>query len=202
VYLGVGVHLNGALPKSPHRSLRMCILSIVARKRIVGRACLWVSLCMPLSLLGNNSVKTYPRQRIIAGVVLYSILVISKERKQLVLPCYPRVKAGSNTSTTAQRVVGGHEKEPSAWRYNWPTLFLRDINTRTWPSRLGESRIWDSKIWSWVPRYSDLRMTALARTSSNCKRQTRSLVRESAPHQQTCNWQQQKSGLGPTDRRS
>jgi hypothetical protein len=30
-------------------------------------------------------------------------------------------------------------------------------------------------------------MTALARTSSNCKRQTHPLVREGAPHQQTRN---------------
>jgi hypothetical protein len=52
-------------------------------------------------------------------------------------------------------------------------------------SRLGESRIWDSKIWSWVPRYSDLRMTALARTNSNCKRQTHPLLREDSTHQQT-----------------
>jgi hypothetical protein len=60
-------------------------------------------------------------------------------------------------------------------------------NKGTWPSRLGESRIWDSKIWSRVPRDSDPGMTALARTTSNCKRQTRSIVRESAPHQQTRN---------------
>jgi hypothetical protein len=53
--------------------------------------------------------------------------------------------------------------------------------------RKGKSRIWDSKIWSRVPWDSDPRMTALARTSSNCKRQTHSLVRESAPHQQTRN---------------
>jgi hypothetical protein len=70
---------------------------------------------------------------------------------------------------------------------NWATLFLWDRYSGTWPSRLGESRIWDSKIWSRVPRDSDPRMTALARSSSNCKRQTRSLVRESAPHQQACN---------------
>jgi hypothetical protein len=50
-----------------------------------------------------------------------------------------------------------------------------------------KSRIWDSKVWSPVPRDSDPRMTALARTSSNCKRETRPLVRESAPHQQTHN---------------
>jgi hypothetical protein len=43
------------------------------------------------------------------------------------------------------------------------------------------------KIWPRVPRDSDPRMTALARASSNCKRQTPPLVRESAPHQQTRN---------------
>jgi hypothetical protein len=32
-------------------------------------------------------------------------------------------------------------------------------------------------------------MTALTRASSSCKRQTRPLVRESAPHQQTRNCQ-------------
>jgi hypothetical protein len=55
------------------------------------------------------------------------------------------------------------------------TLFLGDINTGTLPSRLGESWIWDSKIWSQIPWYSDPRMTVLARTSSKCKLQTRSL---------------------------
>jgi hypothetical protein len=30
---------------------------------------------------------------------------------------------------------------PSAWDYNWATLFLGAINTRTWPSRLEESQI-------------------------------------------------------------
>jgi hypothetical protein len=44
--------------------------------------------------------------------------------------------------------------------------------------QVGESRIWDSKMWSWAPRDSDPRMTALARPSSNCKRQTDPLVRE------------------------
>jgi hypothetical protein len=54
---------------------------------------------------------------------------------------------------------------PSAWGYNGgATLFLGDINTGTWSSRLGESQIWDS---------------------SNCKRQTHPLVRDGAPYQQT-----------------
>jgi hypothetical protein len=42
----------------------------------------------------------------------------------------------------------------------------------------GNSRIWDSKIWSRVPEDSDPRMTALLRASSNCKRQTHPVVRE------------------------
>jgi hypothetical protein len=55
-----------------------------------------------------------------------------------------------------------------------------DQNTSTVALRLiggDEKGSWDS-----VPR-----MTALATTSSNFKRQIRPLVRESAPHQQTCN---------------
>jgi hypothetical protein len=61
------------------------------------------------------------------------------------------------------------------------------LNTETWSYSVGESRIWDSKIREWVPRDSDQRMTALARTSSNCKRQTHYLVREVALRQQTRN---------------
>jgi hypothetical protein len=36
--------------------------------------------------------------------------------------------------------------------------------------RKGKPRIWDSKIWSRIPRDSEPKITALARTSSNCKR--------------------------------
>jgi hypothetical protein len=75
--------------------------------------------------------------------------------------------------------------EHTARGCNWATLFLGDINTGTWPPRLGGCRIWDS----------NLKITALARASRNCKRQTRPLVRNSIP-QQTRNWQQQRSGLG------
>jgi hypothetical protein len=51
--------------------------------------------------------------------------------------------------------------------------------------RKGKSRNWDSKIWSRAPRDSNPKIIALARASSNCKRQTRPLLRESAPHEQT-----------------
>jgi hypothetical protein len=58
------------------------------------------------------------------------------------------------------------EREP--WRYIWGTLFLGDINMGTWPYRLGETKD------------SDPSGTALARTSSNSKLQTRPLFREDA----------------------
>jgi hypothetical protein len=53
--------------------------------------------------------------------------------------------------------------------------------------RKGKHQISDSEIWSRVLRDSDPRETELARASSNCKRQTGPLVRESAPQQQTRN---------------
>jgi hypothetical protein len=47
--------------------------------------------------------------------------------------------------------------------------------------RKGKSRIWDSKIWSRVPRDSDPRKTALTRASSIYETQTCPLVREGTP---------------------
>jgi hypothetical protein len=56
-------------------------------RRIVGRVCLWICLCIPMSLLGNNSVKTFPRQpRIDGGVVFCAVRVVSEKRRRLVLP--------------------------------------------------------------------------------------------------------------------
>jgi hypothetical protein len=64
-----------------------------------------------------------------------------------------------------------HQKRPSTfdtqiWRNT--TLFLGDklVNTGAWPSRLGSLK-WDSKMWSWVLRDFDPRVTALARLRSN-----------------------------------
>jgi hypothetical protein len=31
--------------------------------------------------------------------------------------------------------------------YNWATLFLGDISTGNWPSRLGESQYSENEIW-------------------------------------------------------
>jgi hypothetical protein len=56
-------------------------------RRIGGRVYLWVCLCIPQSLLGNSSTKTFPRQRrIVEGVVFYVIQVVTEESSGSVLP--------------------------------------------------------------------------------------------------------------------
>jgi hypothetical protein len=56
-------------------------------RRIVGRVCLWVCMYIPLSLLGNNSVKTFSWQwRFVGDVVFCTVRVVSMESRWLVLP--------------------------------------------------------------------------------------------------------------------
>jgi hypothetical protein len=66
--------------------------------------------------------------------------------------------------------------------------FHRDPASRK-RRRNGKSQIWDSKIWSRVPRDSDARKTAVGRPTSIYKRQTRPLVREGATQKQDRNCQ-------------
>jgi hypothetical protein len=69
--------------------------------RIVGSVCLRVCLCIPLSLLGNNLVKTFPRQRRFAGdVVFYAAHIVSKESRRLVLPTTFCFKYQANSNKT------------------------------------------------------------------------------------------------------
>jgi hypothetical protein len=53
----------------------------------------------------------------------------------------------------------------------------------------GKSQVWDSKIWSRVPRDSDPRKTPLARARSIYKRQTHHHIREGTPEKQDRNCQ-------------
>jgi hypothetical protein len=56
------------------------------RHPVVSKESLWVCLCISLSLLGNSSVHTFPRQRRIFGsVFFYAGHVLSKESRRLVL---------------------------------------------------------------------------------------------------------------------
>jgi hypothetical protein len=55
--------------------------------------------------------------------------------------------------------------------------------------RKGKSQIWDSGVWSQVPRDSDPTVTALVGDGSIYKRQIRPLVREGAPQKQDRNCQ-------------
>jgi hypothetical protein len=56
-------------------------------RRIVGHVCLCVCLCILLSLLGNNSVKTFPWQwKIVQGIIFCAVCVIRNESRWLVLP--------------------------------------------------------------------------------------------------------------------
>jgi hypothetical protein len=59
----------------------------------------------------------------------------------------------------------------------------------------GKSQIWDSKIWSQVPRDLDPRKIAFARTTNTYKRQTRTLVRKGAPQEQDRNCHTSKKDL-------
>jgi hypothetical protein len=59
--------------------------------------------------------------------------------------------------------------EPSVWGYNWATLFLGDINTRSGPPSWESLESETVKYGHKSRGYSDSRMTARARTRSNCK---------------------------------
>jgi hypothetical protein len=65
--------------------------------------------------------------------------------------------------------------------------------------RKGKSQIWDSKIWSRVPRNSGPRKTRLARVSSIYKKETCPLVREGAPQEQDRNCQRVLNGARHQD---
>jgi hypothetical protein len=97
-------------------------------------------------------------------------------------------QANMFSTRSTLRLIKWQLAEPSVWGYNRATLLMWGYtNMETWPSKLGVSWIWDSKIWLWIPWDSDLRITVLAGTSSSCKLQTRPVVRDGTPHQQICN---------------
>jgi hypothetical protein len=68
--------------RNSRRTVRRVIFCAV---RDLSKECQWVCLSIPLSLLCNNSVTTFSRQRRIVGsVVLYAVRVVSKQIRRLV----------------------------------------------------------------------------------------------------------------------
>jgi hypothetical protein len=100
------------------------------------------------------------------------------------LLCNGRINNGVMQPIVRQ-LIG--KQVPAATNTHTTIELLFELRFLLGPCKVVIRKTIDSKIWSRVLRNSYPRMTALARTSSNCKRQTRSLVRESAPHQQTSN---------------
>jgi hypothetical protein len=89
----------------------------------------------------------------------------------------------SNTSTIALRTIRDENRTKSLG-YNWTGLFLEDVNTRTWPSRLGSlesERVnyghesCGTRTQEWLQWWGP---------AVNCKLQTHSLVRDGTQHQQ------------------
>jgi hypothetical protein len=83
------------------------------------------------------------------------------------------------------------KQQSDCWKRHFVCGSYRGYIRRTnWMRRQkGKSQIWESKIWSRVPKDSDPRKTMLARASSIYKRHTRPLVREGAPQKQHRNCQ-------------
>jgi hypothetical protein len=70
-----------------------------------------------------------------ATVLLRSnVLLLTMEMKN---PCGGGLEYLHRCPASRQR----RQREPSARGYNWATLFLGDINTGTWSSRLEESQM-------------------------------------------------------------
>jgi hypothetical protein len=134
--LGTSAHLNGVFHKSlPTFCVSACVgkvpVKTFPRQRIQATTEELLDACVcgsvyppPLSLLGNNHVKTFPRQQtIIAGVVFYAVPVVSKESRQLVLPSprggrfeyFHRIPASSRSQRKGKPMPGGITGPPCSW---------------------------------------------------------------------------------------
>jgi hypothetical protein len=90
-------------------------------RRIVGRAYVWVCLYIPLSLLGNNSVKMFPSQRrIVGGDVSYAIFVISRESRQLIFS----ITSCKHLGLTVDKFSAAFELSPQLYQTNYFIVFL------------------------------------------------------------------------------
>jgi hypothetical protein len=85
-HLGSRQRIGKQVPKAMNTRInRIAGRVIFYAVRVLSKESLWVCLRIPLMLLGNNSVTTFPRQRRIGGIVFYAVRVVSKDRG-LLLP--------------------------------------------------------------------------------------------------------------------
>jgi hypothetical protein len=74
----LGKHVPAAMNARNNRRINGRVIFYAIR--VLWKESLWVCLCIPLSLLNNNYVRTFLRQRIIVGeVVFFGIRVVSKK---------------------------------------------------------------------------------------------------------------------------
>jgi hypothetical protein len=70
-----------------HETEKNCWTHVFYAACVISKESLWTCLYIPLSLLGNGSVNTFPQQqRIDGGVGFYTVNVVSKGSRRLVLP--------------------------------------------------------------------------------------------------------------------
>jgi hypothetical protein len=133
VYHGTWAHLNGVLYKSlPSVCVPVC-----------------VSL---LSLLGNGSVNTFPRQRIHATIeelldASFCMRSVSYERRVCGSVC--AWGTGNGTPEVSEL--------PSAWGYSWATLSPGVINTERYNAGEGQQQIYctELKQFRWLRQMTD-----------------------------------------------
>jgi hypothetical protein len=147
----LGKHVTAATNTCNNR--RNVGLVIFCAVRILSKESLWVCLCVPLSLLGNSSVKTLPRQRrFVGGVVFYA--VSSRDCEWV---CRQSIAAS-----------GGHTRLGGR---QWPGIAAMKSQCETGTSQRGQEplnpELKDLRRWGPLPSH-DWRHIRLRRLSACC----------------------------------
>jgi hypothetical protein len=118
-------HVPAATNTRNKRRIVGCVVFYAVH--VVSKESLRVCLCIPLSLLGNGSINTFPRQRgIVGGIVFYAVRVVSKESRRLVLPrtsCCLYLNCQLTTILMSGQICNPtfHSYQCVLWKSNFPT---------------------------------------------------------------------------------
>jgi hypothetical protein len=117
-----GRHITAATNTGNRRFVGGVVLYAI---RAVSKESLWTCLCIPQSLLGNESVNTFPRQRRIVGsVVLHHIHVLSKEIRLLVLPRTSFLHTSPKSGALSVRLSHDPTRNMDIVDTNWPVSWI------------------------------------------------------------------------------